>query len=130
MDALIQIREEVDGTLALRCACRASICGSCGMRVNGDAKLVCKTRIVDVAEEGETIVVEPMGNQAVIKDLVVMLDTFFDKVRQVDPYLQPGSEPEEGEFVASDDSMVNLLTAMNCIMCGAVRIRLHGFGSG
>ena len=119
LDALIQIREEVDGTLALRCACRASICGSCGMRVNGDAKLVCKSRIADVAEEGATIVVEPMGNQAVIKDLVVTLDTFFDKVRQVDPYLQPDTVPEQGEYVASDESMVNLLTAMNCIMCGA-----------
>ena len=43
LDALIQIREEVDGTLSLRCACRASICGSCGMRVNGDAKLVSST---------------------------------------------------------------------------------------
>lgn len=119
LDALIQIREEVDGTLALRCACRASICGSCGMRVNGDAKLVCKTRIADIGEEGATIVVEPMGNQAVIKDLVVTLDTFFDKVRQVDPYLQPDTVPEQGEYMASDESMVNLLTAMNCIMCGA-----------
>ena len=119
LDALIQIREDVDGTLALRCACRASICGSCGMRVNGDAKLVCKTRIADIAGEGETIVVEPMGNQTVIKDLVVTLDTFFDKIRQVDPYLQPGAEPDQGEFLTSNDSMVNLLTAMNCIMCGA-----------
>ena len=43
LDALIKIGEEVDGSLALRCACRASICGSCGMRVNGRARLVCKT---------------------------------------------------------------------------------------
>ena len=119
LDALIQIREEVDGTLALRCACRASICGSCGMRVNGDAKLVCKTRIVDVAAEGEDIVVEPMGNHGVIKDLAVSLDPFFDKVKQVGPYLQPSSEPEQGEFIAPNESMENLLTAMNCIMCGA-----------
>ena len=119
LDALIQIREEVDGTLSLRCACRASICGSCGMRVNGDAKLVCKTRIADVAEEGATIVIEPMGNHAVIKDLVVTLDAFFDKIRQVDPYLQPDAVPEKGEFVVNNDSMENLLTAMNCIMCGA-----------
>ena len=26
LDALIKIREEIDGTLSLRCACRASIC--------------------------------------------------------------------------------------------------------
>lgn len=119
LDALIHVREEVDPTLALRCACRASICGSCGMRVNGEAKLVCKTRLAEVVSDDGPVVIEPMGNQPVIKDLVVSLDSFFDKVRQVDAYLQPESEPDSGEFIASNDSMVNLLTAMNCIMCGA-----------
>ena len=37
LDALIQIREDVDGTLSLRCSCRSAICGSCAMRVTGEA---------------------------------------------------------------------------------------------
>ncbi len=119
LDALIHIRENIDATLALRCACRASICGSCGMRVNGEAKLVCKTRIADIAPDGKEIIIEPMGNQGLIKDLVVSLDPFFDKVRQIDPYLKAASEPDQGEFIAANDAMENLLTAMNCIMCGA-----------
>ncbi len=119
LDALIQIREEIDGTLTLRCACRASICGSCGMRVNGRARLACKTRIAELAPNGETLLIEPMGNQPVIKDLVVDLYTFFDQINRVDPYLQPDAIPEEGEFIASGDSMTNLLGVMNCIMCGA-----------
>ena len=41
LDALIQIREDVDGTLSLRCSCRSAICGSCAMRVNGEAGLAC-----------------------------------------------------------------------------------------
>ena len=69
LDGLIKIREEQDGTLALRCSCRASICGSCSMKVNGSAKLVCKTRIKEVSPQGETVTVEPMGNFPVIKDL-------------------------------------------------------------
>ena len=118
LDSLIQIREQDDGTLALRCACRASICGSCGMKVNGDAKLVCKTRVVDIAPNGEQLVIEPMGNQHVIRDLVVSLDTFFSQIQRVDPFLQPDHVPEQGEYIASNDSMENLLTSMNCIMCG------------
>ncbi len=77
LDSLIEVREQNDGTLALRCACRASICGSCGMKVNGSAKLVCKTRVVDVAPNGEQLTIEPMGNQLVVRDLVVSLVTFF-----------------------------------------------------
>jgi succinate dehydrogenase / fumarate reductase iron-sulfur subunit len=118
LDALIQVREEVDGTLALRCSCRASICGSCGMRVNGRARLVCKTRVEHLAPNGEQLTIEPMGNQKVVKDLVVSLDTFFSQIKRVTPYLQPDKEPEHGEFIASNESMTNLLTAMNCIMCG------------
>ncbi len=118
LDALIHVREEVDGTLALRCSCRASICGSCGMKVNGRARLVCKTRVADLAPNGEQLTVEPMGNQQVVKDLVVDLDTFFDQIKRVEPYMKPDSEPESGEFIASNESMTNLLTAMNCIMCG------------
>ena len=32
LDTLIQIREDIDGSLALRCSCRSAICGSCAMR--------------------------------------------------------------------------------------------------
>ena len=35
LDGLIAIREDLDGTLALRCSCRSAICGSCAMRING-----------------------------------------------------------------------------------------------
>lgn len=119
LDALIQVREEVDPSLALRCSCRAAICGSCAMRVNGQARLACKTKIVSLAPEGGTISVEPMGNQRVVKDLVVDSALFWGKVRAIAPYLQPkGQEPEE-EHIASNEAMLNLLTPMGCIMCGA-----------
>jgi len=118
LDALIHIREYEDTSLALRCACRASICGSCGMKVNGSAKLVCKTRVIEIAPDSEQIIVEPMGNHPVIKDLVVSLDTFFNQIKRVKPYLQPDHIPQTGEYIASNESMENLLTAMNCIMCG------------
>src|ERR1051325_3427703 len=52
LDALIEVRETQDETLALRCSCRSSICGSCAMRINGKARLGCKTKITDVMEDG------------------------------------------------------------------------------
>ena len=81
LDALIKVREEVDGSLSLRCSCRASICGSCSMRVNGHAKLACKTKITDVSTEGKPVTIEPMGNMPVIKDLVTDMKPFLEDIQ-------------------------------------------------
>ena len=45
LDGLLQVRDREDGTLVVRCSCKAAICGSCGMKVNGQSTLGCKTRI-------------------------------------------------------------------------------------
>jgi len=119
LDALLTIREDMDGTLSMRCSCRASICGSCAMRVDGQAKLVCKTRISSVAPNGETVTIDPVGNMPVIKDLVVEFKTFWDKMRAVTPYLQPEGVVPEAEYIASDEDMVHLVGVVNCIQCGA-----------
>jgi succinate dehydrogenase / fumarate reductase iron-sulfur subunit len=121
LDALIHVREYQDGTLALRCSCRSAICGSCSMRVNGQSRLACRAKIVAITRgnENKELVVEPMGNMPVIKDLVTDMEPFWSKVRQVSPYLQPeGPEPEE-EYRVSNESMLDLTHVMNCIMCGA-----------
>jgi succinate dehydrogenase / fumarate reductase iron-sulfur subunit len=121
LDGLIKVREEVDGTLALRCSCRSAICGSCAMRIDGRARLACNTMVADVIDDGGNVAVEPAGNMPVVKDLVVEFDTFWDKVRAVRPWLQPqGPEPEPNEeYIASSESMGDLADVMACIMCGA-----------
>jgi succinate dehydrogenase / fumarate reductase iron-sulfur subunit len=119
LDTLIKVREEIDPSLALRCSCRASICGSCAMTVNDTARLVCKTKMSDVSPDGRPVSVEPMRNQRVVKDLVVDLQLFWGKIRAIEPYLQPkGPEPDQ-EYIAPNEAMLNLLTPMGCIMCGA-----------
>ncbi|MSQ11828.1 MAG: succinate dehydrogenase iron-sulfur subunit [Dehalococcoidia bacterium] len=119
LDSLIHVREYVDETLSLRCSCRGAICGSCAMRVNGHATLACKSKVQRMLGKDGVINVEAMGNQPVIKDLVVDMQLFWDKVRAVQPWLQPqGTEPE-AEYVASNEAMQHLVGVMGCIMCGA-----------
>jgi succinate dehydrogenase / fumarate reductase iron-sulfur subunit len=55
LDGLLQVRDGQDGTLAVRCSCRAAICGSCGVKVNGQSTLACKTQIGEAAEEAARI---------------------------------------------------------------------------
>ncbi len=118
LDAIIKIHEEIDGTVAMRYSCRSSICGSCAIKINGTAKLGCKTRLIEVAEDGGIITVEPVGNLPVVKDLVADFQPFWDKIRSVNPYLKTSGPEPELERIASNESMSNLLTAVNCIMCG------------
>lgn len=121
LDALIQVREYDDGTLAMRCSCRSAICGSCSMRVDGQARLACRAKVIALTrgDESHEITVEPMGNMPVIKDLVVDMESFWAKVRQVDPFIQPeGPDPVE-EYRVPNETMIDLTHTMNCIMCGA-----------
>jgi succinate dehydrogenase / fumarate reductase iron-sulfur subunit len=119
LDSLIEVREYHDGTLSLRCSCRSAICGSCMMRVNGRARLACKTQVRSLVDEGEEVTVEPGGNLPVIKDLVVDMAPFWDKVRAVKPWLQPAGPPPEREYLVPNEAMNALNEVMNCIMCGA-----------
>jgi succinate dehydrogenase / fumarate reductase iron-sulfur subunit len=92
LDALIQVREYEDGTLGLRCSCRAAICGSCSMRVDGQSRLACRAKVIAITrgKEDHEIVVEPMGNMPVIKDLIVDMDAVhWKKVQRVVPWLLP-----------------------------------------
>src|SRR6266849_1280374 len=43
LDALNYIKDNLDGSLSYRWACRMGVCGSCGMMVNGEPVLTCAT---------------------------------------------------------------------------------------
>src|SRR5215208_2780142 len=51
LDGLLQARSLHDGSLAVRCSCRAAICGSCAVKINGRSTLACKTKLQLAADE-------------------------------------------------------------------------------
>jgi succinate dehydrogenase / fumarate reductase iron-sulfur subunit len=119
LDVLDLIKDKQDGTLAYRKSCRMMICGSCGMRMDGGAVLACKTRMYDIAQAGHVPVISPMGNLPVIKDLVVDQTPFWDKIRAVKPWLDPGyDEASEKERIVSQQQMNVIHKEALCIMCG------------
>ncbi|MEN9252651.1 MAG: succinate dehydrogenase/fumarate reductase iron-sulfur subunit [Thermostichales cyanobacterium BF4_bins_65] len=119
LDALLHIKEEIDGSLGLRKNCRNMICGSCAVRINGQAGLACGQHLGAVAREG-VITVAPLGNLPVIKDLVVDMQAFWDQLERVDPYVCPEARQlPEREFLQTPDQRQPLQAAANCILCGA-----------
>ncbi|MDQ4129992.1 MAG: succinate dehydrogenase/fumarate reductase iron-sulfur subunit [Actinomycetota bacterium] len=124
LDAILKAKDDEDGSIAIRCSCRAAICGSCGVRINGKSALACNKQLGAVSEEaarldGGPIVVEPMGNMPVVKDLVVDMDAVhWKKIRRVVPWLLPEGEPPEQEYVVEAEAMVDVTQSMACIQCG------------
>jgi succinate dehydrogenase / fumarate reductase iron-sulfur subunit len=119
LDTLDAVKDRVDGSLAYRKSCRMMICGSCGMRVDGGAVLACKTRIADITSDGRVPVISAMGNLPVVKDLVVDMDPFWQKMRAVQPYLTPRyDQPVERENVVSQQQMDVIHKESLCINCG------------
>src|SRR3954451_2511657 len=142
LDGLLQAKDRDDGSLAVRCSCRAAICGSCGMKINGQSTLACKTMLEEAQSYAEShavaaqvggdkaesssnggkpeIVVEPMGNMPVVKALVTdMESTHGTKIRRVTPWLLPEGDPPEREYVVPPESMIDITQSMACIQCGA-----------
>ncbi|MEC4893302.1 MAG: succinate dehydrogenase/fumarate reductase iron-sulfur subunit [Oscillatoria sp. PMC 1051.18] len=128
LECLNQIKWELDGSLTFRKNCRNTICGSCGMKINGRSALACKENVgSELARMGKTsteeipeITVAPLGNMPVIKDLVVDMSGFWDNLEQVEPYVSTrGRVIPEREFLQSPEEREILDRMGNCIMCGA-----------
>ena len=120
LDALNYIKNHVDGTLTHRWSCRMGVCGSCGMMINGDAKLSCATFLRDYYP-GE-VQVDALANFPVIRDLVIDMSDFMDKLVEIKPWIIRSEEKplEEGEYLQSPDEL-NLYRqfsmCINCMIC-------------
>ncbi|HKS96475.1 MAG TPA: succinate dehydrogenase iron-sulfur subunit [Terriglobia bacterium] len=116
LDALNHVKWHIDGTLTYRRSCAHGVCGSDAMQINGANTLACKVLLKNL---GNNIRVEPLRGYQVIKDLLVDLDTFFAKYRQVKPYLITHSETPEKERLQSVADRERFDDTTKCILCGA-----------
>jgi succinate dehydrogenase / fumarate reductase iron-sulfur subunit len=134
LDAILKVRDEVDGSVGIRCSCQQAICGSCGVRMNGKPGLACNTHLQEAADRGhgagwrppgegqynDVITVEPMGNMPVIRDLIVDMDAVhWKKIQRVTPWLLNQQPVPEREYIVPHENMVDITQSMACIQCGA-----------
>jgi succinate dehydrogenase / fumarate reductase iron-sulfur subunit len=122
LEGILQARARFDGSIGIRCSCRAAICGSCGVRINGQPGLACHTHLDKAAAHAKdgVIEVEPMGNMPIIKDLIVDMDAVhWKKVQRVTPWLINKEPIPEREYVVPRESMIDVTQSMACIQCGA-----------
>jgi succinate dehydrogenase / fumarate reductase iron-sulfur subunit len=118
LDCLNKIRWERDPGLAFRSSCAHGICGSDAMMINGRVELACQKLVRDF-KSARNFVIEPLPHFEVLKDLIVDLDPFFRKYREIKPYLINEERPPDDERRQEPESQATIQPALRCILCAA-----------
>lgn len=117
LDVLMYIKDNFDETLAFRSSCRMGICGSCGVVVDGQPMLACYTQILHL--NSDSLVIEPLPNMKVIKDLVVDIQPFLDNYNKIKPILIKSEDAlkQPGEFSQSTAELKKFWDLSLCTKC-------------
>ena len=114
LDALIKIKNEMDSTLTFRRSCREGICGSCAMNIDGTNTLACTKPIDDIEDE---VFIYPLPHMHVVKDLVPDLNTFYEQLSSIKPWLSASAKSLDQERLQSEEDRKKLDGLYECILC-------------
>uniref|UniRef100_A0A2S1PUQ5 Succinate dehydrogenase [ubiquinone] iron-sulfur subunit, mitochondrial n=2 Tax=Gracilaria tenuistipitata TaxID=2510778 RepID=A0A2S1PUQ5_GRATE len=114
LDALIQIKDIQDSSLAFRRSCREGICGSCSMNINGVNTLAC---LKSLNTKEIFITIYPLPHMYVIKDLVPDLTHFYAQYRMIKPWLINNNLIPKKEYLQSKRDRSELDGLYECILC-------------
>lgn len=117
LDALNYIKDDLDGSLSYRWACRMGVCGSCGMLANGQPVLTCATYLESLLPG--PIRIEPLEGFPVIRDLVGDIGDFMNKLSDVKAWLIRDEEKpvEDGEYLQTPSQLADYKQYSMCINC-------------
>ena len=112
------IKENLDHDLSFDFVCRAGICGSCGMIVNGVPKLACRTLTVDLPDKFSLM---PMPAFKLLKDLSVDTGTWMNEMsNKVESWVHTNEEVDISKLEEKIEPKVaqEVFELDRCIECG------------
>jgi len=137
LDTLFYIQDYFDSNFAFRYACRGAICGSCGMTIDKVPLLACRTQLSTVKtakkpfnlpefkfgdhsdwDPENEILIEPLPNMTVLKDLVVDMGPFWKFYREIEPFFERELNDIAPETTQSPSQMKKIERLVYCILCG------------
>jgi succinate dehydrogenase / fumarate reductase iron-sulfur subunit len=139
LSALFEAQSRYDDSLAFRYSCRGAVCGTCAMLINRVPRLACRTQMAALLsgaldlplshydlpyfsepwDKNEEVIVEPLPNLPLIKDLIVDMETFFTRYRAIGPVFKPGDPDPEKERFMTQKAVRELEQYTTCILCAA-----------
>ncbi len=116
--ALNQIREQFDPSVQFDFCCRAGVCGSCGMVINGRPGLACHAKTAELPAE---ITLLPLPFFKLVGDLSVDTGTWFRQMYQrVESWIHTNKEFDpHAEEARMPNEVANAIYELDrCIECG------------
>ena len=115
LTAFHRIKENLDPTLTFRHFCRAGICGTCTVFINGFPKLACKEQVLPYVLTGEEVVVEPLDKFPIIKDLAVDHESVIERMKEFQTWIKEF----KGDVRIPPQINKKIEKAADCILCSA-----------
>ncbi|MHA1637451.1 MAG: succinate dehydrogenase/fumarate reductase iron-sulfur subunit [Candidatus Thorarchaeota archaeon] len=134
LDILFHIQDHLDPSLSFRYSCRGAVCGSCALLINTIPMLACRSQVESLPtseiklkpfaaltdttsgwNKDNEILIEPLPNFPVLKDLVVDMTKFFDALESMKLW---GDAPEGSEIrLQNPEEQSKIDRYVNCILC-------------
>jgi fumarate reductase iron-sulfur subunit len=135
--ALNEIRDTHDPSLSFDFVCRAGICGSCGMMINGRPGLACRTLTKDIGPE---ITLAPLPVFELIADLSVNTGKWMRAMserlqtwvhaKEAELDLKRMEDPMEPELAEKIYELDRCIECGCCVAgCGTARMRMDFVGA-
>lgn len=115
---LNRLREEQDPSLTFDFCCRAGICGSCAMVINGRPGLACQTQMKTMPEK---ITLHPLPIFKIVGDLSVDTGVWFrDMYQKTESWIHTSQEVDPTREEARMDNAIaeEIYELERCIECG------------
>jgi fumarate reductase (CoM/CoB) subunit B len=111
LDALNWIADNAAADLAFRWFCGSKMCGTCAVRMNGREVLACWEAVEP------NMVIEPLRNLPVIRDLVVDRTRYEEKVASFEPWIERREPYLDFPEPLTHKQMKDASKALDCISC-------------
>ena len=112
LDAVREIQATQAKDLAVRWNCKAAKCGSCGAEINGKPRLMCKTRVDELAPE-EAIYVAPLRAFPIIRDLVADVSWNYEVNKRIPPF----TPRADANWLMQQEDVDRIEEFRKCIEC-------------
>lgn len=116
LDAVHQIQADQANDLAVRWNCKAGKCGSCSAEINGMPKLMCMTRLDQLASDAP-ITIEPMRAFPHRRDLVTDVSWNYQVKRQIQQFTPRPPDAPDGTWRMQQSDVDRVQEFRKCIEC-------------